>query len=51
MVMVKAEIQSVEILVVLKNRSQACLLRLNQSYGNEHLKSAVIELADYMQVQ
>ena len=50
-IMVKAEIQSVKILVVLKNRSQACLLRLNQSDSNDHLKSAVMELADYMQVQ
>ena len=50
-IMVKAEIQSVKILIVLKNRCQACLLRLNQSYSNDHLKSAVMELADYMQVQ
>ena len=51
MIMVKAEIQSLKILVVLKNRCQACLLRLNQSYSNDHLKSAVIELDDYMQAQ
>ena len=50
-IMVKAEIQSVKILVVLKDCCQARLLRLNQSYSNDHLISAVMELADYMQVQ